>query len=61
LREGDVLTVEVRDGSVILTPAVLSEVELYTDERLREFEEGSRMSAGELTEARRAWGLPASG
>ncbi len=31
---GDVLTVEIRDAAVVLTPTVLSPVEIYSDERI---------------------------
>ena len=57
LSEGDVLTVKIVNGAIVLTPAVLTEVEAYTDERLREFEAAATMSADELRSARRAWGV----
>lgn len=57
--EGDVLTVEVRDGSVVLTPVVLTPVERYTEERIAGFAEEATMTADELARARKAWGLPA--
>ena len=60
LGEGDVLTVEIRDGAVVLTPTVLSPVEIYTDERIAEFDESARMTPQELARAREAWGLPAA-
>jgi AbrB family looped-hinge helix DNA binding protein len=55
LSEGDVLTVRIANGAIVLTPAILTEVEAYTDERIREFEGAARMSEGELLAARRAW------
>lgn len=55
LSEGDVLTVRIANGAIVLTPAVLTEVEAYTDERIREFEGAARMSEDELRAARRAW------
>jgi AbrB family looped-hinge helix DNA binding protein len=55
LAEGDVLTVKVAGGAIVLTPAVLTEVEAYTDERIREFESAADMSEDELSAARRAW------
>lgn len=58
LGEGDVLTVEIRDGAILLVPAEVTEVERYTDERIREFEESAGMTAEELGRARGAWGLP---
>jgi AbrB family looped-hinge helix DNA binding protein len=57
LAEGDVLTVEVREGAVVLTPAVLSPIEIYSDERIAEFDESARMTPEDLDRARRAWGL----
>lgn len=55
LSAGDVLTVKVANGAIVLTPAVLTEVEAYTDERIREFGGAARMSENELSAARRAW------
>ena len=55
LAEGDVLTVRVANGAIVLTPAVLTEVEAYTDERIREFEGAAKLSEEELSAARRAW------
>jgi AbrB family looped-hinge helix DNA binding protein len=55
LSEGDVLTVRITNGAIVLTPAVLTEVEAYTDERIREFEGAARMSEDELRAARLAW------
>jgi len=58
LAEGDVLTVRIVNGAIVLTPAVLTEVEAYTEDRIREFEESARMTAEELRAARKAWRLP---
>ena len=55
LSEGDVLTVRIVNGAIVLTPAVITEVEAYTDERIREFESAAEMSEDELNAARRAW------
>jgi AbrB family looped-hinge helix DNA binding protein len=55
LSEGDVLTVRIANGAIVLTPAVLTEVEAYTDARIREFESAATMSQDELRAARRAW------
>ena len=55
LAEGDVLTVKVADGAIVLTPAVLTEVEAYTDRRIREFEDAAELTPDELQAARRAW------
>ena len=55
LAEGDVLTVRLSGRSIVLTPAVVTPVELYSDERLAEFEEAERLSEDELRAARRTW------
>ncbi|MGH8992236.1 MAG: AbrB/MazE/SpoVT family DNA-binding domain-containing protein [Acidimicrobiia bacterium] len=55
LREGDVLTVSVQDGRIVLAPAVLTPVELYTEERQQEFAANAEMSPAELTAARQRW------
>jgi AbrB family looped-hinge helix DNA binding protein len=55
LEEGDVLTVRLVGSSIVLTPAVVTPVELYTDERLAEFEQNAQLSEAELAAARRAW------
>lgn len=55
LGKGDVLTVRVAGRSIVLTPAVLTPVELYTDERLAEFEQSAELTEPELAAARRAW------
>jgi AbrB family looped-hinge helix DNA binding protein len=55
LSEGDVLTVRIANGAIVLTPAVLTEVEAYTDARIREFESAATMSQDELRAARRDW------
>jgi antitoxin PrlF len=60
LEAGDVLMVQVRDGSVVLTPTSLTPIELYTDARLAEFEEGAAMTDEELAASRAAWGLPST-
>jgi AbrB family looped-hinge helix DNA binding protein len=62
LREGDVLTVRLAGRSIVLTPAVVTPVELYTEERIEEFQRTAELTAEELAEARRAWtGKPGSG
>ncbi len=55
LAEGDVLTVRLAGRSIVLTPAVLTPVELYTDERLAEFEQNEQLTEAELAAARRTW------
>jgi len=57
LKPGDLLVVRVEEGRVILEPAVALPVEVYTEERLREFEEAARVSPEELEAFRQAWGV----
>ncbi len=53
--DGDVpLTVETTpDGAILLRQAVLVPVEIYSDQRIKEFEENSRIDPKLLTAARR--------
>ncbi len=45
-RAGATLLVEAtEDGAVVLRPAAVYPIEIYSDERLREFEEANRMTA----------------
>lgn len=53
LRRGDVLAVRLTGGSILLTPAVVNPVELYTDERIAEFGRNADLAANELAAARR--------
>ena len=53
LRRGDVLAVRLTGGSIVLTPAVVTPVELYTDERIAEFGRNADLAADELAAARR--------
>ena len=55
LAEGDVFTVRVENGAVILTPAVLTEIERYTDGREREFAGAAAMTDEQLDAARVRW------
>lgn len=57
LKPGDPLVVRVEEGKIVLEPAVVSPVELYTEERLAEFAREAEMTSQELEEARRRWGL----
>ena len=40
-----------------MEPAVVLPVELYTEERIREFAENAQVTPEELDAFRRAWGL----
>jgi AbrB family looped-hinge helix DNA binding protein len=55
LSEADVLSVTVTDGRIVLTPAVVTPVELYTEDRTAEFAANSEMTEAELARARRRW------
>lgn len=55
LREGDVLALHLSGRSILLTPAVVTPVELYTDERIAEFERNAEMTQDDVSRARLAW------
>ncbi|MEJ5337135.1 MAG: AbrB/MazE/SpoVT family DNA-binding domain-containing protein [Thermus sp.] len=57
LKAGDVLLLRVEGGKIILEPALLLSYEVYTEERLEEFQKAAEVSPEELAEFRRAWGL----
>jgi antitoxin PrlF len=57
VKAGDALVVSIDEGRIVLSPAVVTPVERYTDARLAEFEEASRMTADEVRAARTKWGL----
>lgn len=42
------------DGAVILRPAGVYPIELYTDARIKEFDEANRLTESERTRARKA-------
>lgn len=57
IRAGDHLLVRVEDGRIVLEPAVVVPVELYSEDRIREFATEANMSPEELEIARKRWGL----
>jgi len=57
IEPGDDLVILVEEGRAILEPAVVVPIERYSEERIREFERASRMSAQEIKKARRKWRL----
>jgi len=59
LEEGDVLTVELSGRSIVLTPAVVSPIELYTDERIAEFAAAAALAPAEAERARGVAAAPA--
>ncbi|MGH8703192.1 MAG: AbrB/MazE/SpoVT family DNA-binding domain-containing protein [Burkholderiales bacterium] len=44
------------DGAVILRPAAVYPIELYTDARIKEFDEANRLTASEKARLRKAVG-----
>ena len=44
------------DGTVILRPAAVYPIELYTDERIKEFDQADRHTASEKTRLRKVLG-----
>lgn len=57
LKPGDTLVVRLEAGRIVLEPAVVLPVEIYSDERLAEFEESAQVSDEMLAAFRRAWGV----
>ena len=49
LGKSAVVTAEQVDGRIVLTPAVVVETELYTDEQIREWDRADAFSKGERT------------
>ncbi len=58
LEPGDVFTVTVVDGRVVLEPVEVVPVERYTDERVSEFLRAAEVTDEELADARRRWNVP---
>ncbi len=57
LKPGDALAVRLEEGRVVLEPAVVLPVEIYDEERIREFEEAARLSPEEAERIRKRWNL----
>ena len=54
LQGASTLIVEVTgDGAVILRPAAVYPIELYTDARIKEFEEANRITKSEMARVRK--------
>lgn len=47
IKAGGVVTVEEKDGKVYISPAIVTEVEIYTDEQIKEWDEADRFQPGE--------------
>jgi len=56
--EGDIalLVDTTRDGAIVLRPAAVYPVEIYSDERIREFDESDRMTPATAARLVRATG-----
>ncbi len=52
--EATLLVEATDDGAVILRPAAVYPIELYTDARIKEFEEANRIAKTEQTRVRKA-------
>ncbi len=50
LGKSSVVTAEQVDGRIVLTPAVVLETELYTDEQIREWDRADAFGKGERAE-----------
>lgn len=57
VKAGDAMVVSIEDGRIVLSPAAVTPIERFTDERLAEFEQASHMTAAEVRAARTKWGL----
>jgi antitoxin PrlF len=53
IKDGGVVTVEEKDGKLLITPAALMEVEMYTDDQIKEWLEEDRLEPGEEEEITR--------
>lgn len=53
--KGDHFIVFIEDGRIVLAPAAVTPLELYTDEREAEFNKAAEMSGEELKKARVRW------
>jgi AbrB family looped-hinge helix DNA binding protein len=57
VRAGDTLVVTVEQGRIVLQRAVVLPVEAYDDERMEEFREAADLTAAQVAEVRRKWGI----
>ncbi|WP_457637714.1 AbrB/MazE/SpoVT family DNA-binding domain-containing protein [Oceanithermus sp.] len=56
LEPGDALVVRVEEGRIVLEPAVVLPLELYSDERIAEFNKSAEVSPEEIEAFKKAWG-----
>jgi len=54
---GDTLVVSVEEGRIVLRRAVVLPVETYDDARIGAFREAADLTASQVAEVRRKWGL----
>ena len=52
IQAGDVLILDERKGEVVLRPAAVVELEVYTDQQITEWEEEDRLRPGEREKIR---------
>ena len=57
VRPGDPLVVSIEGGRIVLAPAVVLPVEIYSEERVRDFDRASKLTPHEARAARKRWGL----
>lgn len=57
LNPGDAFQIAVDEGRIVLQPVEVTPVELYSNERIKEFLANSELTDEELAVARRQWGL----
>jgi antitoxin PrlF len=57
VKAGDAMVVSIEEGRIVLSPAVVTPVERYTDARIAEFEQASHMTAEEIRAAQTTWDL----
>jgi len=57
LEPGDTLVVRVEEGKVVLEPAVVLPLEVYSSERVEEFRRAADVDSDEVAAFRKAWGL----
>ncbi|TAN39640.1 MAG: AbrB/MazE/SpoVT family DNA-binding domain-containing protein [Nitrospirae bacterium] len=49
IREGSAVIIEDRDGELVLKPAAVFEIEMYTDKQIADWKAADRMSPQEKT------------
>ena len=55
LKPGDTLLVHIEGGRIVLDPAVVLPIEIYSEKRMRDFAEQSTITKEELEKARHSW------